>query len=122
VLAARLAPRYRVLSLSPRASVAYQVSAADLVGALDQFGFAAPVLVGEGHGCLAALLISAWYPSRVAGLVLINAASDPPAHTPEARALTDCPPDWARLRGAVRCRMLDATGPGDVEAFVTALP
>jgi pimeloyl-ACP methyl ester carboxylesterase len=53
------------------------------------------------------LLVAAWHPSRVAGLVLVGAAYDsPPSDSLLARALKDCPPDWAALRGAVECPVL----------------
>src|SRR5438132_9388241 len=61
-IAASLAPRYRVVSLSPGNSVAYQVHATHLLAVLSQFGFVAPILVGEGLGCLATLIVAAWYP------------------------------------------------------------
>jgi len=106
-LAAALAPRYRVLSLELRGASAYQVDAADLLGMLDQFGFVAPVLLAEGLGCVAALLVAAWHAERVGGLVLVNPAYQPPASAGLAeRALRDCPPDWARLRNAIQCPVL----------------
>ena len=106
-VAEMLAPRYRVLSVEPRGASAYQVDAADLLATLDQFGFTTPVLVAERLGCVAALLVAAWHPSRVAGLVLVEPAYDPlPSDSLLARALKDCPPDWAALRGAVECPVL----------------
>jgi pimeloyl-ACP methyl ester carboxylesterase len=107
-LAAELAPRYRVLSLTPRDASPYQVDAADLLATLDQFGFETPVLVAEGLGCVAALLVAAWHMGRVAGLVLIDPTCDPPiADGIPARAVKDCPPDWASLRKAVECPCLE---------------
>jgi pimeloyl-ACP methyl ester carboxylesterase len=136
-LAATLAPRYRVLSLSPRGASPYQVDALDLLATLDQFGFERPVLVAEQLGCLTALLVTAWYPQRVAGLVLVDAAAlEPqPLHSTEtppsadellrARALKDCPPDWASLLAAVECPVLElsphATVVAAVEAFLAQL-
>ena len=123
-LAARFAPRYRVLSLQPRPAQPYQVQLADLRATLDQFGFGAPVLVGERLGCVAALLLAAWYPDSVARLVLLDQTCPiPPGDEScvEARALTDCPPDRARLRLAVRCPVLelnDAAQAQDLDAFL----
>jgi pimeloyl-ACP methyl ester carboxylesterase len=123
-LAASLAPSYRVVSIAARSGVAYQVQAADVLGAIDQFGFR-PVLVGERLGCLVALLVAAWFPGRVAGLVLL----DPPREEPGvsdsllARSLRDCPADWSRLRASVRCPMLEPKAEASVsavEAFVRA--
>jgi len=106
-LAEALAQRYRVLSVTPRGASPYQVDAADLMAVLDQFGFASPVLVGEGLGCVAALLVAAWYVGRVAGLVLIEPTyTVPPLDCLEARALSDCPPDWTSLRRTVECPVL----------------
>jgi pimeloyl-ACP methyl ester carboxylesterase len=127
-LSAALAPRYRVLSLSPRGASPYQVDAIDLLGMLRQFGFEAPILVGERLGCLPALLVTAWYPEVVGGLVLVDPNYDPPpGDRVEARALCDCPPDWPTLRTAVRCPVLvtssaSATLVRDVETFATGLP
>jgi pimeloyl-ACP methyl ester carboxylesterase len=126
-LAAALAPRYRVLSVTPRGESPYQVDAVDLVAVLRQFGFVAPVLVGERLGCVVALLVGAWYPERVAGLILVDAEfATPPGDSTEARALRDCPPDWPRLRQAVRCPVLEVSSsaaslPNEVEAFLDAL-
>jgi pimeloyl-ACP methyl ester carboxylesterase len=119
-LAAILAPRYRVVSLWPRPSVAYQVAAADVLGFLDQFGFDSPTLIGEGLGRVAALVVAAWHSTRVGRLVLVEQSDDPPPDTLEARALHDCPPDWPRLRAAVRCPILETTDLRDVEAFIAA--
>src|SRR5207245_9519776 len=69
-LADALAPRYRVLSVSSRGDAPYQVDAVDLIGVLSQFGFRTPVLLGERLGCVTALVAAAWYPDRVAGLIL----------------------------------------------------
>jgi pimeloyl-ACP methyl ester carboxylesterase len=125
-LAAALAPRYRVLSVTPRGESPYQVDAVDLVGVLRQFGFVSPVLVGERLGCVVALLVGAWYPDRVAALILVDAAyTAPSAETIEARALRDCPPDWPRLRQAVRCPVLELSSAAfsiaAVEAFLDGL-
>ena len=120
-LGAALAPRYRVLSVSSRGDAPYQVDVLDLVGVLSQFGFRTPVLVGERLGCVTALVAAAWYPDRVGGLILAHPVYDPPrSEGVAARALRDCPPDWSRLRAAVRCPILESAGPQDVEAFLTA--
>jgi pimeloyl-ACP methyl ester carboxylesterase len=121
-----LAPAYRVLSVAPRAGVAYQVTALDLRGVLDQFGFVSPVLVGEGVGCVSVALIAAWYPERVGGLVLVDATCAAPAGgSLEARALRDCPPDWPALRSRLRCDVLDVRADDAslvprIEAFAAA--
>jgi pimeloyl-ACP methyl ester carboxylesterase len=125
-LAARLAPGYRVLSLKPRGGSPYQVDAADLLAMLDQFGFETPVLLAERLGCVPATLVAAWHAGRVAGLVLVNPTYESPlSDGVEARALRDCPPDWALLRGSVACPVLvPSAGFGvvdEVEAFLTQL-
>ncbi len=118
-LADALAPRYRVLSVSSRGDAPYQVDAGDLIGVLSQFGFRTPVLVGERLGCVTALVAAAWYPDRVAGLILANPVYDPPrSETVAARALRDCPPDWSRLRAALRCRVLENSAPEAIEVFL----
>jgi pimeloyl-ACP methyl ester carboxylesterase len=128
-LAAAFAPRYRVLSLALRPNQPYQVHAADLLAVLDQFGFDSPILIGEGLGCVAALLVAAWHPKRVGRLALIQptyAAKPAPTASPAphaqtmpavpaapaarsvlVRSLHDCPPDWLTLRQAVDCPVLD---------------
>jgi pimeloyl-ACP methyl ester carboxylesterase len=118
-VAATLAPRYRVLSVAPRGASPYQVDATDLLGMLDQFGFLSPILVAERLGCVPALLVAAWHPRRVAGLVLVEPAyTPPPGDGVITRALKDCPPDWAALRRAVECPMLEVPGPSsELEAL-----
>jgi pimeloyl-ACP methyl ester carboxylesterase len=124
-LAEVFAPRYRVLSVHPRGASPYQVDAGDVLAMLDQFGFASPVLVGEGLGCVAALLVAAWHTGRVAGLVLVEPAYAPPLSGGlAARAVKDCPPDWASLRAAVHCPVLDVprtTAVEDIEPFLDQL-
>jgi pimeloyl-ACP methyl ester carboxylesterase len=103
-----LAPTHRVLSVAPRAGIAYQVTALDLQGVLEQFGFESPVLVGEGLGCVSMALVAAWRPERVGGLVLVDATCEPPpGDSLEARALRDCPPDWTLLRARMTCDVLE---------------
>ena len=125
-IALRVAPRWRVLSVSPRADTTYQLDAADTLGVVEQFGFRSPVLLGERLGCVQALLLAAWYPERVGGLILLEASGQPPGGDDvAARALRDCPPDVAALRRAVRCRVLELSDgsvslTSDVEAFLAA--
>jgi pimeloyl-ACP methyl ester carboxylesterase len=125
-IAASLAPHYRVLSVSPRGGSPFQVDAIDLVGVLSQFGFDAPILLGERLGCVASLIVAAWYPGRMAGLVLIDPTDAAPAQPGiEARALRDCPPNWTALRNEVACPVLVARSASpaliaDLEAFVAA--
>ena len=100
----------------------------DLLGTLDQFGFASPIVLGERLGCLPALIVSSWYPGRVGGLVLIDQSHEVllPADSVEARALRECAPDWPALRAAVRCPVLDVPGGSErlaqeIEAFAARL-
>jgi pimeloyl-ACP methyl ester carboxylesterase len=83
------------------------------------------VLVGQGLGCVAALLVAAWHTERVAGLVLVDPTHDPPFSSEiPARAVKDCPPDWAALHSAVRCPVLDVPReqrPSAVEGVVAFL-
>jgi pimeloyl-ACP methyl ester carboxylesterase len=75
-----------------------------------QFGLQNAAVVAEGLGSATALLLSAWYPERVAGLGLIDAVLTPPADDSlTARALRDCPPDWPRVRLALRCPVIELT-------------
>ncbi|HEV7664075.1 MAG TPA: alpha/beta hydrolase [Chloroflexota bacterium] len=127
VLAEALVPIYRVVSLSPRGNSPYQVDTSDLLGTLDQFGFVEPTLVGERLGCVAALLLAAWYPERVGRLVLIDPTYDPPASDNiAARALLDCPPDWPALRARTRCPVLvvrwSASSVGEITTFLSGQP
>jgi len=120
-VAAALAPRYRVLSVAPRGDVPYQVDVVDLIGVLSQFGFRIPVLLGERLGCVTALLAAAWYPDRVAGLILADPVYDPPASEEvAARALRDCSPDWSSVRSALRCRVLESNALEAIEEFLQA--
>jgi pimeloyl-ACP methyl ester carboxylesterase len=120
-LAGALAPRYRVLSVFSRGDAPYQVDVVELLGVLSQFGFSAAVLMGERLGCVTALVAAAWYPNRFAGLILVDPVYEPPpAKAVAARAVRDCPPDWSRLRAALRCPVLERVAPEDVEAFLRA--
>jgi pimeloyl-ACP methyl ester carboxylesterase len=111
-LAAQFAPAFRVVSVEPRAGQPYQVQTSEVLATLDQFGFLRPVLIGEGLGCVAALVLAAWHPSAVSGLVLIDAIYVAPAEHAdrvEARAIKDCPPDWTALRSAVQSPILEVS-------------
>jgi pimeloyl-ACP methyl ester carboxylesterase len=120
-LAAALTPRYRLLSVSSRGEAPYQVDVVDLLGVLSQFGFRTPVLVGEGLGCVTALLAAAWCADRVAALILVEPAYEAPrSEGVVARALRDCPPDWVSLRAALRCPVLEPHTIEAVEAFLRA--
>ena len=118
-IASRVAPRYRVISVSPRSGVPYQVSATDLLGVLNQFGFENTVLVGEGLGCLTALVVAAWYPEQVGRLILVQPCWHASDNTPEGWALRDCPPDLDSLRQRVRCQVNEVSG---AEQVVATLP
>ena len=119
VVAAALAPDYRVLSITPREDAPYQVQATDVVGVLAQFGFAAPLILGQRLGCAAALLVAAWTPERVGALVLVDAVYQASGAALVVRSLRECPPDVAALRLAVRCRMLETTASLDtIQRFV----
>jgi len=128
-LAARLAPTHRVLSVTPREGVAYQVAAADFIGVLDQFGFASPILVGERVGCVPLVLVAAWYPERLGGVILVDPTSEPPAAVhgsgPEAWSLRDCPPDLGALQARLTCKVLETSAQSadlmhTIEAFLQA--
>jgi pimeloyl-ACP methyl ester carboxylesterase len=87
----------------------------DILATLNQFGFEKPILVAERLGCVAALVLAAWNPGRIACLVLIDPTYDAPpafADSIEARALRDCPPDWPSLRAAVQCPIVEVRWDG----------
>lgn len=119
VLAATLAPRHRVLSLSAREAVSYQTDAADLADFLRTLGFEAPVLVGAGMGAFATLLVAAWWPSLVGALLLVAHAREAAAGL-AGRGLRECPPDWDALLALVRCpvRVLDSWSASAVEELL----
>ena len=114
------------MSLAPRRGMPYQVSAMDLLGTLDQFGFTNPVLMAEGLGCVAALLVTAWQ-ARASGLILIDPRYDTSIDDRiEARALRECSPDWSALRAGVKCPVLEVRGGSErltqeIEAFAARL-
>jgi pimeloyl-ACP methyl ester carboxylesterase len=119
---AAFTPGYRVLSVSPR-DAAYQVQAFDVVGVLAQFGFAAPIVVGEGLGCAAALLVAAWYPERVGGLVLLDARYQSSGDSQLERSLRECPPDVEVLRREVQCPVLETDSVDEIKLYLrTPLP
>jgi pimeloyl-ACP methyl ester carboxylesterase len=121
-LAAHLTPRWRVLSISPRADAAYQVQVADLAGVLAQFGLYGARIVAEGLGCATAIVLGAWYPERVAALALIEGRYETAGNGLAARALRECPPDWPRLRLELRCGVVELTADQpDLEARVESL-
>jgi pimeloyl-ACP methyl ester carboxylesterase len=74
---------------------------------MDQFGLYGRVIVAEGLGCATALLLAAWHPERVAALALIDRRFELAGSSLAARALRDCPPDWARLRLDISCGVLE---------------
>jgi pimeloyl-ACP methyl ester carboxylesterase len=93
----------------------YQAQAAQTLWLLDTFGFERPVLLGSGLGAGVALLIAAWYPSRLAGLVEVNPGlthercaqvADLAEQEPAWRAWLDAPPAWARLERRLTCPVL----------------
>jgi pimeloyl-ACP methyl ester carboxylesterase len=114
-LATALSPDWRVVQLTLPPKVPYQAHAAQTVWLLDTFGFESPVLLGSGLAAGVALLVAAWYPARVAGLVLMSPGLTPArrhkiaalaADEPAWRAWLDAPPAWARLERQVVCPML----------------
>ncbi len=114
-----LVPDYRVLSIAPRDESPYQVQAEHVEGVLAQFGFAAPVLVGESLGCAAALLVAAWFAERVGALILVDPVYQAEGETLIARALRECPLDVRLVRQAVRCRVVETTAsPDEIERFL----
>jgi pimeloyl-ACP methyl ester carboxylesterase len=119
-MADALAPRYRVLCLSAREGVSYQTDAADLRELLLAFGFSSPLLLGEGLGCLAPLLVAAWWPELVGGLLLVAPVRDA-APGLAGRGLKECPPDWDALLALVRCpnRVRDSWSAEDAEALLS---
>jgi pimeloyl-ACP methyl ester carboxylesterase len=90
-VASALAPRWRVLSVAANAE--------ELAALLRLFGFDKPVLLGEGRGCLAPVLVAAWQMAPVESLVL----ADPRPELPPGL-------DWDALLAAVGCPLeaLDA--------------
>lgn len=109
-LGAAFAPGYRVVSIEPRAGQPYQIQMVEVLATFEQFGFESPILIGERLGCVAALLIAVWYPTRISRLVLVDPIYTAPCEyrsSIEARALHDCPPDWPSLRMAPRCPILE---------------
>jgi pimeloyl-ACP methyl ester carboxylesterase len=100
-VAAGLWPRYRLLSLEPRADVGYASLAEDLLAFLSAFGFESPVVVGDGPLGLAVVLAAVWQPSLVAGVALLDA----PQHVPPRRP-GECAAELATLLPLVQCPLL----------------
>lgn len=92
-----------------------------MLGALNQFGFTSPVLLGEGLGCVVGLLLAAWFPDRFGGLVLCEPGYASEGGGLVARSLRDCPPDVTALHNAVTCPMLIASGVPEIETFLSSL-
>lgn len=108
-LADALSPRYRLLSVAPRADCPYLVQVDDVRRVLEQFGFVSPVLVTRGRGVAVVQPLAAWYPRLVGALVLVDPCYAPPGPDtvgPAAQSLHDCPPDWPRLANGVTCPSL----------------
>jgi pimeloyl-ACP methyl ester carboxylesterase len=124
-IAAALAPRVRAISLEPRPDVSYQTDAEDLRGFLNTFGFPQPVLLGEGYGCVAPLLVALWHPTLVAGVVLVTPVTTPPCGLTglAARGLRECPLDWSTVSQSLACPLLvqEHLAIDAVEAFVAAI-
>ena len=110
-----LAPDWRVIALAPRPELPYQAQAVETLRLLDTFGFEQPVLLGSGLASGVALLLAAWYPNLVDGLILVNPGLTRArrhklailaADTPAWRAWLDAPPAWARVESQVTCPVL----------------
>jgi pimeloyl-ACP methyl ester carboxylesterase len=110
-----LAPDWRVIQPTFRPEAPYQAHAAQTLWLLDTFGFEQPVLLGSGLGGGIALLIAAWYPKRVAGLVLVSPGLSRArrlkvealaAEQPAWRGWLDAPPAWRQLERRVVCPRL----------------
>ena len=99
--------------------MSYQSDAADLEALLSAFGFEQPLLVGEGMGAVAPLLVAAWWPALVGALVLVAPAREATQGI-AGRGLRECPPDWDALLALVRCpvRVLDAWSMAEVEELL----
>lgn len=98
-LARRLAPRFRVVALDSRGrgrseqppdGYGYQVHVADALAAMRALGLGRPALVGHSYGAILALCLAAWYPERVAALVLLDGGAPvPPAITAAVEQLAE---------------------------------
>jgi len=115
-VAARLAPRCRVLAVDlrghgesggARRSFAAQDLAEDLLAVLDAAGVTRALLVGTSLGATAAALLTLAHPGRVRGLVLMSATS-------QAASMAD------RLRFAALAAVIRALGPGPVLPAILA--
>jgi pimeloyl-ACP methyl ester carboxylesterase len=122
-LAADFAPRYRVLSLRARAEAPYQGDAEDLARLLRVFGFERPLLVGDGAGALAPLLVAAWWPVLAGAVLLIAPVREAASGLgPAGRGLRECPLDWEATCALVQCplRVVEEFGPTQVEELLAA--
>jgi pimeloyl-ACP methyl ester carboxylesterase len=132
-----LAPDWRVLSLVLPADLPYQSHVSEVHRLLDTFGFKQPVLLGSGLAGGIALLVAAWYPTRIAGVVLVSHTLTSArrrkiavlaAEQPAWRAWLDAPPAWSRLERQVVCPMLHVRARavphlvGQVRAFLQVPP
>jgi pimeloyl-ACP methyl ester carboxylesterase len=126
LLAAALAPRFRVLSIRLRVDRGYQVHVDDVQDVLNQFGFQHSVLAAEGLSCASALVLAAWYPHRVGSLALIDRDIGSPAgDSLTARSLRECPPVWDALRKGLHCPVVEFAGesptlPSEIERLLTS--
>jgi pimeloyl-ACP methyl ester carboxylesterase len=74
-------------------------SAADVVGVLNKLKLDGPVIAGHSFGGQDLSTIGADYPTRIAGVVYLNAAEDPKL---EPSAFGSTPPDPKRLPAAMK--------------------
>jgi pimeloyl-ACP methyl ester carboxylesterase len=120
-LAAALSPDWRVVQPTLAPEAPYQAHAAQTLWLLETFGFEQSVLLGSGLAAGVVLLVAAWYPTRVAGLVLVSPGLTRArrlkvealaAEQPAWRAWLDTPPLWSRLERQVACPVLRVRGRG----------
>ena len=116
-IAADRAPDWRVFELPLPGAVPYQAQAAEVTRLLDTFGFEHSVLLGSGLAASLGVVVGAWYPARLDGLVVVNFHPDltrarrlrlatRAADEPAFRAWLDAPPRWARLESQLTCPVL----------------
>jgi pimeloyl-ACP methyl ester carboxylesterase len=109
-LAAAFAPMRRVVRVEPRLDVPYQVQVDDIRRTLEQFGLFETLLVSSGRGTCVILPLAAWHGERVRAVVLIDPRYDAPTcNGLPARALRECPPDWASIQRSIDCPVLTAS-------------
>jgi pimeloyl-ACP methyl ester carboxylesterase len=136
-LGQELAPDWRVIQPTLAPHLPYQAQAAQALWLLDTLGSEQAVLLGSGLGGGIALLVAAWYPARIAGLVLVGHAVTSArrrkiaalaAEQPAWRAWLDAPPVWSRLERQVVCPVLHVRARavahviGQVRAFLQVPP